>query len=115
MAESSVICATDDQWGRELHLKENMTAKQLIVKNMITTLKHSPQQFNTSNEQLLLQDIKNPVATVVAKSYEEAAKELVETILAGKSRAASRRHMAVASLAVIISLILSVRLMVASC
>ena len=76
MAESSVICATDDQWGRELHLKENMTAKQLIVKNMITTLKHSPQQFNTSNEQLLLQDIKNPVATVVAKSYEEAAKEL---------------------------------------
>ena len=76
MAESSVIHATDDQWGRELHLKENMTAKQLIVKNMITTLKHSPQQFNTSNEQLLLQDIKNPVATVVAKSYEEAAKEL---------------------------------------
>ena len=76
MAESSVICATDDQWGRELHLKKNMAAQQLIVKNIITTLKHTPQQFNTSNEQLLLQDIKNPVATVVAKSYEEAAKEL---------------------------------------
>ena len=39
----------------------------------------------------------------------------VETILAGKSRAASRRHLALASLAVIISLILSVRDMVASC
>ena len=76
MAESSVICATDDQWGRELHLKENAAAKQVIVKKMITTLKHFPQQCNTSNEQMYLQDIKNPIATVVAKFYEEAAKEL---------------------------------------
>ena len=57
-------------------MKENTAAKQLIVKKMITTLKHFPQQCNTSNEQLYLQDIKNPITTVVAKSYEEAAKEL---------------------------------------
>ena len=39
-------------------------------------MKHSPHKFNTSNEQLYLQDINNPISTVVAKSYDEAAEEL---------------------------------------
>ena len=76
IAEKAVACANKTQWGRELHLKDNQVATKLIAKNMLSTMKHSPHKFNTSNEQLYLQDINNPISTVVAKSYDEAAEEL---------------------------------------
>ena len=78
IAERAVACANKTQWGRELHLKDNQVANKLIAKNMLSTMKHSPHKFNTlaSNEQLYLQDINNPISTVVAKSYDEAAEEL---------------------------------------